>query len=59
MLQLDNKKSKKKLKWKNVLTIDQTADLVASWYYDFYTSKSKKINTINQIKQFMKLLGSK
>ncbi len=58
LLQLDNKKSKKKLKWKNVLTINQTADLVASWYYDFYYSKSKKINTIDQIKYFMKFLGS-
>ena len=56
LLQLNNKKAKKILKWKNILSIKETASLVSSWYYNFYTSGNREINTLNQIKYFMRLL---
>ena len=57
LLQLNNRKSKKILNWRNVLSIEETANLVSSWYYNFCFSKTLKIDTLKQIKYFMNLLG--
>lgn len=59
LLQLKNTKSKKILKWKNILSIEKTAYLVGKWYNGFYSSKQKKIDTLNQLKFFMNLMEKK
>ena len=53
LLQLNNTKSKKLLKWKNKMTLNQTVELTSKWYLQFY--KNKKILTFDQIEYFMKL----
>jgi len=53
LLQLDNKKAKKILKWENKLTLRETINLVSEWYISYYYKK-KKILTKDQINYFMK-----
>tara|TARA_A100001011_G_C14304495_1_gene842442 strand:+ start:1578 stop:2627 length:1050 start_codon:yes stop_codon:yes gene_type:complete len=53
LLQLNSTKSKKILKWKNKMTLNQTVELTSKWYLQFY--KNKKILTFDQIEYFMKL----
>ena len=54
LLQLNNNKSKKVLKWKNKMKINETIEFVSEWYYSFY-KKQKKVLTFQQIKKFMEL----
>jgi CDP-glucose 4,6-dehydratase len=54
LLKLNSNKAKKLLKWKNVLSIDQTLKMIVDWYKTFYFYNNKKNNkivklTINQI----------
>ena len=41
MLKLDCTKAKKVLKWQSVLTFNETASMVATWYKNYYTNKKK------------------
>ena len=55
-LDLDSKKSKRKLKWKPVMTIDQTLAFTADWYLAYKDKEDMYQFTINQIRKFMKLV---
>ncbi len=53
LLQLNNSKAKKILKWENKLKLGETIKLVGEWYQAFYKSK-KKVLTKDQIIFYMK-----
>ena len=55
-LDLDSKKSKTKLKWKPVMTIDQTLAFTADWYLAYKHKEDMYQFTTNQIRKFMKLV---
>ena len=55
-LDLDSKKSKTKLKWNPVMTIDQTLAFTADWYLAYKYKEDMYQFTINQIRKFMKLI---
>tara|TARA_Y100000590_G_scaffold415483_1_gene513272 strand:+ start:225 stop:1328 length:1104 start_codon:yes stop_codon:yes gene_type:complete len=57
LLKLNCNKAKNILKWRCILTLNETISLVANWYKKYY-SDSKKIQetTFNQIKEYEKLL---
>ena len=57
LLKLNCNKAKIKLKWKCILTFDETINMVANWYKSYY-SKPKKIQkvSLNQISEYEKLL---
>ena len=57
LLRLNCNKAKNILKWRCILTLNETISLVANWYKKYY-SDSKKIQetTFNQIKEYEKLL---
>lgn len=57
LLQLNNKKASKILKWKNKLKLSQTIKLVSDWYFYLYKSKKRKVLTFEQIQFFSKLKG--
>lgn len=59
LLQLSNLKSKKTLKWKNILSLNETINFTSSWYFDFYNSRKKSILTFQQIHKFMDLIKKK
>jgi CDP-glucose 4,6-dehydratase len=53
LLQLNNTKSKKILKWTSMLNINQTVELLVNWYLASQTNNKKIFTTsINQIKYF-------
>lgn len=57
LLKLNSKKAKRLLKWKSVLTFNETIKLTAEWYKDYYNnSKTAKKQTINQIKNYQEIL---
>ena len=57
LLKLDCTKAKKVLKWQSVLTFNETASMVATWYKNYYTNKKKVGDTTNkQIKEYENLL---
>lgn len=57
LLKLNTNKSKKKLKWKSILTLNETISMVAEWYKDYYLNRKKIYKTsFNQIKKYEKLL---
>ena len=59
-LMLDSKKAKKYLKWNNVLTIDETIDLIIEWFQRWNSSDDVEEFTSNQIEfYFGKLRKSK
>jgi CDP-glucose 4,6-dehydratase len=57
LLKLNSNKAKNKLKWKCILNFNETINMVAQWYknYYFYPMKIQKIS-FNQIKEYEKLL---
>tara|TARA_B100000686_G_scaffold299916_1_gene334060 strand:+ start:82 stop:1170 length:1089 start_codon:yes stop_codon:yes gene_type:complete len=57
LLKLNSNKAKTKLKWKCILSFDETINMVADWYKSYYL-KPKKMHDIslNQIKSYEKLL---
>ena len=57
LLKLNCNKAKTKLKWKCILSLPETINMVADWYKNYY-SKPKKIykTSFNQIKEYEKLL---
>ena len=60
LLKLNSNKAKNKLKWKCILNFNQTINMVAQWYknYYFYPMKIQK-TSFNQIKEYEKLLKKK
>ncbi len=54
-LDLDSKKSIKKLKWRPILSIEKTLELTAEWYLAFKEKKNLMLFSSNQIKNFLKL----
>lgn len=54
-LDLDSKKSIKKLKWNPILNIEKTLQLTAEWYLAFKEKKNLMSFSSNQIQSFLKL----
>ncbi len=60
LLKLNVSKAKKRLKWKSILTINQTIKMVIEWYKNYYMSSKKIYKTsLSQIKLYEKLLEKK
>ncbi len=55
LLKLNSNKARKKIKWRCILTFSETMRMVTEWYKNFYT-KPKNIITVDQIKEYEKLL---
>jgi len=57
LLQLNSSKAKKLLNWNSILKFDETIELVASWYNNFYSNKNLiNKNSLNQITFYEKIL---
>ena len=57
ILKLNSNKAKILLKWRCILTFDETMKMVAEWYKNFYFSDKLSENfTILQIEKYQKLL---
>ena len=54
-LDLESKKSEKKLKWRAILNIQQTLELTANWYLAYKNKENLLEVSSEQIKEFMKL----
>jgi CDP-glucose 4,6-dehydratase len=54
-LDLDSGKSKRKMGWKPVMTIEETLEYTADWYTAHRDKKDMYKFTVDQIKKFMKL----
>ena len=57
LLKLNCSKAKAKLKWKCILSFEETINMVAKWYKSYY-SRPKKIyaTSFDQIQEYEKLL---
>ena len=56
LLRLNCNKAKKKLRWKSVLSFQETIEMVAGWYKEFYSNINKAENiTQQQIKKYQLL----
>jgi len=57
LLKLNSNKAKKKLKWKCILSFEETISLVADWYKNYYFKRKKMFEVSSgQIKKYEKLL---
>ena len=57
LLKLNSNKAKKKLKWKCILSFEETISLVADWYKNYYFKRKKMFDVSSgQIKKYEKLL---
>lgn len=54
VLKLDNTKARRFLKWRPILTLNETLELTMSWYNDFYAHKNILETTRNQVELFFK-----
>lgn len=54
-LDLDSRKSMKKLKWKPLLNIKKTIQLTADWYLAYKNQKNLMSFSISQLKEFMSI----
>ena len=57
LLKINSSKAKKYLKWRCVLSFNETIDMISYWYKNFY--KNKKVDkkfTFKQIKDFENIL---
>ncbi len=54
-LDLDSRKSKKKIGWKPIITIQETLKYTADWYLAHRDKKDMYKFTVDQIKKFMRL----
>lgn len=52
VLKLSSLKAAKKLKWKNLIKINQAIKLTVDWYNDFLRTKSGNKVTLNQLRSF-------
>ena len=48
LLRLNCNKAKKKLRWKSVLSFQETIEMVAGWYKEFYSNINKADNITQQ-----------
>ena len=58
-LDLDSRKSMKRLKWKPLLTIKKTIKLTADWYLEYKKKKDMMNFSINQLKDFISIKSKK
>ena len=60
LLKLNSSKAKKKIRWKSILNIDESAKLVADWY-KIYNKKEKNMYlfSIKQINDYIKKVEQK
>jgi hypothetical protein len=57
LLKLNSNKAKILLKWKCVLTFDETIKMIADWYQNYYYKKNKKDQlTFKQIRMYENIL---
>ena len=57
LLKLNSSKAKKILKWKTILTFEETIEMVSSWYKKYYFDNKKiELFSIEQIKKYEDLL---
>ena len=56
-LSLDSSKSKKFLKWKKFLNLDETLKFTVDWFYDYKNKKNLRKTCIKQIKSFTKIIN--
>ena len=56
LLKLNSSKAKRKLKWSNKLSFNETLKMTANWYEAFYKKKKIISFTLKQIKEFEKKL---
>ena len=49
LLNLNCKKSFDVLKWKNILSFEETVNLTSIWYKNYFKNKNVKLNSLNQI----------
>ena len=57
LLKLNSNKAKKILKWKSILTFDESIVMITDWYKNFYNKRDKRKDlTYSQILTFEKLL---
>jgi CDP-glucose 4,6-dehydratase len=53
LLNLNSSKAKKILKWKNILSFDETVKMTASWYQKYFEKVDMNIITNNQIRNYL------
>ena len=60
LLKLNSSKAKEKIRWKSILTIEESAKLVADWY-KIYNNKGKNMYlfSIKQINDYTKKIEQK
>ena len=58
LLKLNSKKSLKILKWKTLMSFNDTLRFTSDWYKNYYNKKSKVITSL-QIKNYFKRLNIK
>ena len=57
LLKINSNKAKVKLKWKSILTFNETINMVTEWYKNYYMNPKKIYKTsFNQIKKYENLL---
>ena len=57
LLKLNCNKAKTILKWKSILTFEETINMVTYWYKNYYFQPNKIYETsLNQIKKYERLL---
>ena len=57
LLKINSNKAQVKLKWKSILTFNETINMVTEWYKNYYMHPNKIYKTsFNQIKQYENLL---
>ena len=60
LLKLNSNKAKKILKWKCVLSFNETISMIAEWYKNFYHKKKEKYEiSYSQIKKYEKILNKR
>ena len=59
LLNLNSSKATKVLKWKNIMTFDETVKMTASWYEKFFEKKDMKKVTHQQIETYFLKLKKK
>ena len=58
LLKLNSGKAYKILKWRAVLTFNETIKMTTLWYKNFYSQKRKKLS-INQVKEYIKIFNKR
>ena len=57
LLKLNCNKARINLKWKCILSLDETINMVTSWYKTYYSKTNKIYETsFNQIREYEKLI---